>query len=223
MTFNAALFIAGLAGLILPGVHAPSIAGEAPVCDPGGPYGCYFGREIHFDGRGSYDPDGVIVSYTWDFGDGHTATGAQVTHAYQSVGTYTVVLVVVDNSNLTSQCEIDVRIDAGCEDGNCPPDCDAGGPYYGVTGTPIDFDSSGSDPVYPCIPLVYFEWAFGDGATAIGPQPSHSYSTPGVFSVLLTVTDADGAAMSCGTEAVITLSSAVDPATWGRIKHRWSD
>ena len=38
--------------------------GDPPVCDPGGPYVCY--TTIEFDGRQSYDPDGTIVSYTWD-------------------------------------------------------------------------------------------------------------------------------------------------------------
>jgi hypothetical protein len=134
-----------------------------------------------------------------------------------------VVLVVVDNSNLTSQCETDVHIAEPCGPGNCPPVCDAAGPYFGFVGIPVRFHGSGSSSPYPCIPLVDYEWSFGDGGTAVGSEPLHTYTTLGVYDVVLTVTDADGAASTCTTIAVINLSSAVDPATWGRIKHRWSD
>jgi YD repeat-containing protein len=41
-----------------------------PGCDAGGPYAGVPGVAIVFDGTGSHDPDGVIVAYAWDFGDG---------------------------------------------------------------------------------------------------------------------------------------------------------
>jgi PKD repeat protein len=59
------------------------------------------GRIYSFDGRDSSDPDGQIVSYQWNFGDDQTATGDQVTHEYATNGSYTVTLIVTDNSNLT--------------------------------------------------------------------------------------------------------------------------
>jgi len=55
------------------------------------------GEEITFDASSSYDPDGTIVSYDWDFGDGAKASGDVVTHAYSSAGDYTVILTVTDN------------------------------------------------------------------------------------------------------------------------------
>ena len=61
----------------------------------------YVGEAINFDATGSYDPDGSIVSYSWDFGDGATATGAIVSHAYSASGTYTVTLTVADNDAAT--------------------------------------------------------------------------------------------------------------------------
>ncbi|HEX7071765.1 MAG TPA: sugar-binding protein, partial [Rhodothermales bacterium] len=53
------------------------------------------GEDIAFDASGSTAP-GEIVTYQWDFGDGTTGSGVQVTHAYQSAGRYVVTLFVED-------------------------------------------------------------------------------------------------------------------------------
>ena len=55
------------------------------------------GQSVEFNASSSYDVDGSIVSYAWNFGDGSTASGVTVTHSYSSAGTYTVKLTVTDN------------------------------------------------------------------------------------------------------------------------------
>jgi PKD repeat protein len=163
----------------------------------------------------------VIVSYAWDFGDGQTGTGGIVTHHYLSAGTYEVSLTVVDNSQLSSTCQITIEVVEPCP-GNCPPVCNAAGPYQGITGEPILFDGTGSSSPNTCL-LVLYAWEFGDGATGVGPQPSHTYGAPGVYNVVLTVTDYDGASSTCTTTVEIVDPSAVEPATWGQVKHRMED
>jgi PKD repeat protein len=60
---------------------------------------------VAFDASASVDPDGTIVAYLWDFGDGQTASAVAITtHDFltQSVSrVFTVVLVVTDNLGAT--------------------------------------------------------------------------------------------------------------------------
>jgi PKD repeat protein len=60
----------------------------------------YMNETVTFDASGSYDPDGTIVSYEWNFGDGLNSTGMIVTHAYEASGNYVVTLTVTDDDGL---------------------------------------------------------------------------------------------------------------------------
>jgi len=50
-----------------------------------------------FDGSISYDTDGIITSYEWDFGDNTTGTGKIISHSYAANGNYSITLTVTDN------------------------------------------------------------------------------------------------------------------------------
>jgi hypothetical protein len=78
-------------------VLANLIGDQPPIANAGGPYNGISKRSIQFDGTSSSDPDGVIIAYQWDFGDGTTGTLAQPTHQYAANGSYTVTLTVTDN------------------------------------------------------------------------------------------------------------------------------
>jgi hypothetical protein len=56
------------------------------------------------------DPDGTIASYSWNFGDGTTATGATTSHVYGIGGTYSVTLTITDNGGVTSSVTHDVTV-----------------------------------------------------------------------------------------------------------------
>ena len=58
----------------------------------------------------SVDPDGEIVSWHWDFGDGTTSTDPEPVHQYERVGTYIVTLTVTDNNGATSTRVRDITV-----------------------------------------------------------------------------------------------------------------
>lgn len=72
-----------------------------PVADAGPDVRTDPKKAIILDGSKSKDPDGDIVSYLWDFGDGTTAKGAVVTHAFNKSGPSNVVLTVTDEYGAT--------------------------------------------------------------------------------------------------------------------------
>jgi parallel beta-helix repeat protein len=71
-----------------------------PVADIGGPYYGEAGKIVSFNGSDSYDLDGTIVNYTWNFGDGTKDYGVNTNHVYAAAGEYAVTLTVTDNESL---------------------------------------------------------------------------------------------------------------------------
>ncbi|RLE41413.1 hypothetical protein DRJ19_05910, partial [Candidatus Woesearchaeota archaeon] len=67
-------------------------------------------QSVTFDASSSYDPDGNITKYEWDFGDGETASGKIVTHAYSDAGSYTVTLTVTDDDAATHSISKKVNV-----------------------------------------------------------------------------------------------------------------
>ena len=71
---------------------------------------------VQFEGSAS-DPDNDNFTATWNFGDGQSATGLSVSHTYETAGTYTAVLTVVDSKGAAST-PVQIKIFPG----NTPPD-----------------------------------------------------------------------------------------------------
>jgi len=65
---------------------------------------------VTFNASKSYDPDGTIINYQWDFGDGQTASGQIVTHKYLATGTYKITLKVTDNDGLSDTETKDITV-----------------------------------------------------------------------------------------------------------------
>jgi PKD repeat protein len=70
------------------------------ACSPPNPV---VNETVTFNASESYDPNGVITTYQFEFGDGTNGTGEVVTHTYSSVGTYTVNLTLTDNEGATNR------------------------------------------------------------------------------------------------------------------------
>src|SRR5206468_1298403 len=68
------------------------------------------GATVAFDASGSYDPDGTILFYRWDFGDSTNGTGAITSHPYSAAGAYNVTLNVTDNDSLNGTAYRDVVV-----------------------------------------------------------------------------------------------------------------
>ncbi|MFQ6062573.1 MAG: PKD domain-containing protein, partial [Methanosarcinales archaeon] len=72
-------------------------------------------EEVVFDASNSYDPDGYIEKYKWDFGDGTTKEGKKVTKAYTEAGEYTVTLTVKDNDGIENSNNKKIKVVSGKE------------------------------------------------------------------------------------------------------------
>ncbi len=192
-------------------VVGPGSTNQAPVARPGGPYSGTAGAPIGFNGGGSSDPDGSVASYNWNFGDGGSASGVAPTHAYAAAGTYTVTLTVTDNLGLTASAQTTASVTAG-SGGNRAPIAVLNGPYAGVVGSAVSFSAAGSTD--PDGTIAGYAWEFGDGGSASGPTPTHTYGGAGTFTVRLTVTDNLGATGSATTSATIAAAGGSKPFTW---------
>jgi PKD repeat protein/sugar lactone lactonase YvrE len=173
-----------------------------PTADAGGPYLGTEGQAILLDGSGSSDSDGTIVNYDWDLdndGQYDDASGVTPNVTFIGNGIYSIGLKVTDNLGATDETSTTATI------------ADTS-PTAGFTGIP----TSGSVPLFVNFtdnstgydqPLSY-AWDFDDDGTtdSTSQNPSHQYTSEGIFSVKLTVTDADGSTDSLTIINYITVS-----------------
>ena len=117
------------------------------------------GLTCSFDATASSDPDGSIVAYTWDFGDGTSGSGMTTSHTY-AAGTYTAELTVKDDKGAT----------AGASKQVSPAAAPNQKPTAAFTPTPsgltVGVDGSASSD--PDGSVVAWAWTFGDGTSAAG-------------------------------------------------------
>lgn len=154
------------------------------------------GLSCRFDASSSSDADGTIQTYAWSFGDGTWTSGAAsaATHAYGQAGTYSIRLVVTDDSGDSAAASRDVTVTNAVPTAAFTLSC---------SGRTCSFDGSGS--VDPDGTIAIWSWSFGDGTTGSGATLQHAYAQVGTYTVTLTVTD-DGDATSSNATTVSLIS-----------------
>ena len=140
-------------------------------------------NNVTFDATESTDEDGDELTYSWDFGDDNTGTGATATNHYEENGTYTVVLTVSDGTDTDTATK---TVEVNVVTPNGPSAEFTYEPTTVVNNTEVSFmDNSTKGDAN----ITTWEWDFGDGTTNTTQNPTHTYTSTGNFTVTLTVTD----------------------------------
>lgn len=172
----------------------PTDDNSAPIAIAGGPYESTTLKEVIFDGTQSSDPDDDLLSYTWDFGDGSTGSGAIVSHLYAE-GSYSAVLTVSDGS-LSDDDIAEVTIIVG----NHPPEDlvisgDKSVPVHEILEISVVAKDLDND-------LIRYVIDWGDGSedtvsSFIGSETvldvTHSYTPYGLYMIQVYAEDTKGA------------------------------
>ena len=135
--------------------------------------------EVEMDGSLSEPafPEYPIVSYRWDFGDGHMAEGMTLRHTYADAGRYEIRLTVEnDQGGVDSETE---RICVGCAEARFE---------VATSGSTLRVEVNAEESTAAHgTTVVSYNWNFGDGTTAEGVTVSHTYESPGRYEIQLTV------------------------------------
>jgi hypothetical protein len=156
----------------------------------------------------SYDPDGEVKTYFWDFGDHNAAADPEVTHQYRNDGHFTVRLMVIDNDNLQSE-----QAEQVIEVKNLGPTARiTASPTELYTGDTVTLDATQSSDPDEKLSELRFKWTTDDGRS-IGTKDKVDYKpmSPGDITITCVVTDDDGATDS----AEVTIKVNQRPTTNG--------
>lgn len=159
------------------------------------------GGWVQFNASSSYDPDGSIVSYNWNFGDGSGDSGSAVWHRFTAGGTYQVTLTVTDNDGASDAALQSIQVG---QSNQSPVAAFTFTPPNPAPGSWVQFDASASFD--PDGSIVSYSWNLGDGSSDSGALVWHRFVFGGAFTVTLTVVDNEGA--SATSTASVPVQSA---------------
>lgn len=133
------------------------------------------------------DPENGSMWWEIDFGDGvrGEGNGSTTSHTYTSEGTYHISMTVYDSWNANSTCTATVNVQSNEK----PNALFSYSPAKITAGDEVSFIDSSSDPDGS---VAGWSWNFGDGSFSNERNPKHTYSSPGVYTVMLTVEDNNG-------------------------------
>jgi PKD repeat protein len=143
-------------------------------------------------------------TYAWVFGDGNMGTGQTVSHTYETTGSYSAVLTVVDSMGASkSSSAIAITVENPPDPLTAAISADKNEGEYPFT---VSFTSAVTGGVTP----YTYAWDFGDDNTSTQANPSHTYEVKGTYSVKLKVTDSKGT-LKDATTISITVKTPVPP------------
>ena len=160
------------------------------------------GQSVSFDASASHDPDGIITSYQWNFGDTTpplSLTVPTATHSFTNPGSYAVSLTVSDNGGATNTASQALVVGS-----LLPVAVFTVTPSQPLTGESVAFDASQShDPRH--LSLTY-KWQFGDGSgnNANATVVTHTYTQQGEYLATLTLNDTVGLISSTTRTVLVT-------------------
>jgi PKD repeat protein len=193
-TFNASVTVRDERGALAALSPVPVLVIDqhpVPVIETNGT-AVHAGVPAIFSAERSFDPDGTIEGRTWEFGDGGVALGTVVSHAFSALRPYTVRLTVVDGAGFFNITTLQVNV---VDD---PPVARMTvGSRVLFTGEKLLLNGSGSSDSDGRI--LAYQWSFGDAGSGAGPELNTSFSTPGIYTVTLTVSDDLGVSNSTTT------------------------
>ncbi|MDQ3169920.1 MAG: PKD domain-containing protein [Acidobacteriota bacterium] len=173
-------------GVILPPNNAPQPVFTFAPTSPAA------GQEVAFDASDSRDPDGRIVRYEWNWGDGdfESTTNPIIQKDYERSGTFTVRLTVVDDGGLRASTSQTVSVGTNPR----PTASFTFSPAAPAPGAVVNFNATESTAPEGRA-IVQYRWNFGDGSaevTSSSRTTQHAFDREGDFVVTLTVTDSEG-------------------------------
>jgi PKD repeat protein len=143
---------------------------------------------VAVDANGNCPGAGTITSYSWDFGDGSTGSGRQVSHTFTAPSSYTVTLTVKNDLGLAASSAQAIAVQLP----TAPTVQFQFSPTQPIVNQDITFNAS-QTTVAPGHTITAWGWVWGDGTTDTnGPITSHAYSAPGTYLVTLSVIDDAG-------------------------------
>ena len=155
------------------------------------------------------NPNGLGLTYSWDFGDSGTATGQQVAHTYNDPGSYLVRLTLTDAFNRFAETTLSVSVGAG----TAPTAGFVFSPDDPNVDDPVFFDASTTTPA-PGRTIVSYAWQFGDGDTGTGITATHAYRVADEYSVTLTATDDKGQQGAATSNVIVATGLPVAVITY---------
>ncbi len=162
---------------------------------------------VEFSADESVDPEGGLLEYTWNFGDGSQLVRgvSVVSHTYTREQTYNATLTVTDESGQSDDAAIAIVVtdDQGSNNGS-PIARITTSATQGAAPFTVAFDASASSD--PEGGNLSYAWDFGDGSdTAFGPQVEHVFREARNYSVVLVVSDSDGNTGAANVTISVTL------------------